>query len=108
MQKPTQSKPGDGGRRAYRFTAVVTQPARREAMKLVSELALDRLPDRKGKIHLLITADDARRLLERGARVELLSISPIAPLSPALILTDEAASADLERRLKGIPRRGGA
>ena len=108
MKKTTQSQSGDNSRRPYRFTAVVTKPARRDAMRVVSELGLDRLPDRNGKIHLLIAADDARRLLERGVRVELISVSPVVPLSPPLILTDEAARADLERRLKGVPRAGGA
>ena len=108
MQKPTQSESRDNSHRSYRFTALVTKPARREAMQVVSELGLDRLPDRGGKIHLLITADDARRLLERGVRVELLSVNPIAPLDPSLVFTDEAARADLERRLKGVPRAGGS
>jgi hypothetical protein len=66
MQKPTQSQSRENQRRSYRFTAVVTKPARREAMRVVSELGLDRLPDRDRKIHLLITADDARWLLERS------------------------------------------
>jgi hypothetical protein len=108
MQKPMQSQSKENDRRPYRFTAVVTKPARREAMRVVSELGLDRLPDRDRKLHLLITADDARRLLERGVQVELLSVNPVAPLDPSLILTDEAARADLERRLKGVPRAGGA
>lgn len=108
MQKPTQSQSRENDRRSYRFTAVVTKPVRREAMRVVSELGLDRLPDRDRKIHLLITADDARRLLERGVQVELLSVNPVAPLNPSLILTDEAAREDLERRLKGVPRAGGA
>src|SRR4029077_903782 len=106
MQKPTQSDPNN--RQPCRFTAVVTHPPRREAMRLISELGLDRLPDRNGKIHLLISADDARRLLERGLRVELISVSPVGPLSRSSILTDEAARADLERRLKDVPRPGGA
>jgi hypothetical protein len=108
MQKTTQSESKGNDRPSYRFTAVVTKPARREAMRVVSELGLDRLPDRGGKIHLLITADDARRLLERGVQVELLSVTPVAPLNPSLVFTDEAARADLARRLKGVPREGGA
>jgi len=106
MPKPRQ--PESNNRPSYRFAAIVTQPGRREAMRVISELGLDRLPDREGKLHLLIAPDDARRLLEHGARVELLSVTPVAPLSPALILTDEAAGADLERRVKGVPRAGGA
>ncbi len=106
MQKPRQSE--SNSRQPYRFTAVVTQPARHEAMRVISELGLDRLPDRNGKPHLLLAPDDARRLLERGVRVELISVSPVAPLGPSLILTEEAARADLERRLKGVPRAGGA
>jgi hypothetical protein len=108
MQKTTQSDSRDNDRRSYRFTAVVTKPARREAMRVVSELGLDRLPDRGGKIHLLITADDARRMLERGVQIELLSVNPVAPVNPSVVFTDEAARTDLERRLKGVPRAGGA
>ena len=99
MQKPKQ--------RPYRFTAVVTWPARREALRVISELGLDRLPDRSGKLHLLIGADDARRLLERGVRIELRSVTPVGPLSPSLVFSDDAAHADLERRLKGVRRGGG-
>lgn len=102
---PTKST--DNGRDSYRFTAVVTKPARREAMRIVSELGLDRLPDRGGKIHILITTDDVRRLLEHGVQIELLSINPIQPLNPSLAFTDESARGDLERRLRGVPRKGG-
>ena len=108
MQDPIQAGSQAGSQQSARFSAVVTRPARREALAIVSELGLDRLPDLQGKIHLLLTAGDAERLVQRGVQVELLSVTPVAPLDPKLVFSDEAARADLERRLKGVPRKGGA
>ena len=49
-------------------------------MLAAAELDLDRLPDADGKVKLLLTADDARRLLEQGYEVHLTAAIPVAPL----------------------------
>ena len=91
-----------------RFHATVLVDSRRTGVALVSELALDRLPDREGMIQVLITAEEARRLLDRGVELQLHSAVPVAPLDKRLILVDEQAKQALEKRLKGVARKGGA
>ena len=91
-----------------RFHATVLVDSRHKGVALVSELALDRLPDRKGRIQVLITADEARRLLDRGVELQLHSAVPVAPLDKRVILTDEQAKQALEKRLEGVTRQGGA
>jgi len=90
-----------------RFHATVLVDSRPKGLALVSELGLDRLPDDKGMIQVLITPDEARRLLDRGVQLQLHSALPVAPLDERLILTDKQAKQALEKRLKGVPRQGG-
>ncbi len=97
-----------GSPESFRFHATVIVDSRAKGIALVSELGLDRLPDRKGKIQVLITAEEARRLLDGGAQLQLHSAVAVAPLDKSLILTDEEAKQALEKRLKGVPRKGGA
>jgi hypothetical protein len=91
----------------FRFHATVLVDSRTKGIALVSQLALDRLPDRKGKIQVLITAEEARRLLDRGAQLQLHSAVAVAPLDKSVVFTDEEARQALEKRLKGVPRKGG-
>jgi hypothetical protein len=60
---------------------------------------LDRMPDRRGRLRVLITADECVRLLDLGYEVRLHRHHPIQPLDPKLIATDEAVSRWLEERL---------
>ena len=79
----------------------------RKAVLAAAELDLDRLPDADGKVKLLLTADDARRLLEQGFEVHLTAAIPVAPLDKKEILTDEQAMRWLEQQVKGLPKKGG-
>lgn len=90
-----------------RFLATLPTAARTQVLAAVAELGLDRLPDARGRIQLLISADDARRLLDKGIEVHLHAAIPVAPLEKRLILSDEQARNALEKRLKGVPRKGG-
>lgn len=90
-----------------RFEATLGNTARAKAMVAASQLDLDRLPDHRGEVRLLISADDARRLLEQGFEVHLKAAVPVAPLPKSLVMSDERAAGWLEAQLKGIPRQRG-
>jgi hypothetical protein len=90
-----------------RFEATLGPTPHRKAVLAASELDLDRLPDAQGKVKLLLTADDARRLLEQGYEVHLTAAIPVAPLDQKRIMTDEQAKRWFEQQVKGIPKKGG-
>ncbi len=90
----------------FRYSASIPAGNRAKSLQVVSELGLDRLPDSKGKIQLLLSPNDLRRLLERGQPVLLHAILPVAPLDPNLVHSEEAFKARLEQRLRSIGRKG--
>lgn len=89
-----------------RFEATLGPTPRRRAVAAAAEFDLDRLPDADGKVKLLLTADDARRLLEQGYEVRLTAAIPVGPLDQKRIMTDEQAKRWLEQQVKGIPKKG--
>lgn len=90
-----------------RFEATLGPTPHRKALSAAAELDLDRLPDADGKVKVLLTADDARRLLEQGYEVHLTAAIPVAPLDQKRIMTDKYAKRWLEQQVKGIPKKGG-
>ena len=92
---------------SVRFEATLGATSHRKAVLAAAELDLDRLPDADGQVKLLLTADDARRLLEHGYEVHLTAAIPVAPLDPKRIMTDQYAKRWLEQQVKGIPKKGG-
>jgi hypothetical protein len=97
----------EDGSQVIRFEATLGSANHAKALAAAASLALDRLPDVQRKVRLLITADDARRLLERGFEVHLHTAAVLAPLDRRLILSDRQAQEELEARLKGVRRKGG-
>ena len=87
-----------------RFEATLGAAPRAKAMKAASALNLDRLPDAKGEVTLLLSPDDARRLLEQGFEVHLKAAHPIAPLPKERVMSDTQAQRWLEEQVKGLPR----
>ena len=87
-----------------RFEATLGATPHAKAVKAASLLDLDRLPDAKGAVTLLVSADDARRLLEQGYEVHLKAAIPVAPLAKDRVMSDERAKSWLEEQVKGIPR----
>jgi hypothetical protein len=69
---------------------------------------VDRIPDPEGAVRILATVDDLVRLVDRGLEVTLKRALPVRPLASELITGDKALRAWLERRLKGIKRKGGS
>jgi len=106
MAKQTRSADYPPNSSALRFEATLGPAPRSKALEVASALALDRLPDVDRKVRLLITADDARKLLDRGYEVHLLAAYPVAPLRASLIFSDEAATDWLDKQLKSVAPKG--
>jgi hypothetical protein len=98
MQQRSQDQP------EVRFEATVHGKSRAAAARAVAEFDLDRVPDRKGVVRVLITAEDAARLLEAGYEVRLFNVLPVQPLDPSLVMDDKAAQAWLESQTRGLRR----
>ncbi|HEV7241000.1 MAG TPA: hypothetical protein VGQ36_17305 [Thermoanaerobaculia bacterium] len=68
----------------------------------IAQLDIDRVPDPKGLIRALLTADDCVRLLNLGFEVRLHHAHPIRPLDRALIETDESVRRWVSEKLHGL------
>ena len=100
-----------GPARQVRFEATIHPGRKARSANWIDELNVDRVPDSKGLIRALLTADDCVRLLDQGLEVRLHSAHPIRPLDPRLIETDESVRRWLDERLQRIdraPRPGGS
>ncbi len=87
-----------------RFEATILPGAQQLSLARVAEFDLDRIPDPDDQVRVLITAEDAERLLEQGFEVRLLRAQPVRPLDPALIANDADVDAWLHRQTAGIER----
>lgn len=105
-QPPRSAPPRVTQATSVRFEATLGPTPYAKALSAAAELDLDRLPDVDGKVKLLLTADDAHRLLEQGYEVHLTAALPVAPLNPKLIMTDKQAQSWLEQQVKGLPKKG--
>ena len=72
----------------------------------MDQLRVDRVPDPKGELRALLTADDCVRILEQGFDIHLHHAHHVRPLDPALIATDEAVARWLKDQLQGIDQPG--
>ena len=90
----------------YRLSATLVARDREKALKAVSELGLDRVPDAGRQIRLLLWPDEVHLLLARGFEVLLHRSIPVAPLDFKLIRADKEVQTGLTRRLRGV-RKGG-
>ena len=91
-----------------RFEATVHPGEKERALARVADLDLDRVPDPRGDVRLLVTADELAQLLDEGFEVRLHRTIRPQPLSPDLVVSDEEAVAWLEERVQGIPREEGS
>lgn len=69
-----------------------------------AELDLDRVPDPKGRIRVLIEPQQIHALVAAGVEVRLHRAVPIQPVDSRLVLDDDSARAWLDRRLEGLER----
>jgi hypothetical protein len=91
-----------------RFEATILPGAQMLSGARVADLDLDRIPDSEGAVRVLITAEDAERLLEQGFEVRLLRAHAVRPLDPALISDDADVQAWLDEQTAGIDRAAGS
>ncbi len=96
-----RSRPG------IRFEATVHPGEEQPSLDQVADLDLDRVPDPEGRVRLIVTSEDAARLVELGYEVRLLWALPVRPLDRALVADDSGTRAWLEDRVRGIERQGG-
>jgi hypothetical protein len=94
--------------REARYEATLHRGERHVNLKEVPALDLDRVPGAAGEVRVLISLEDAARLVEMGFEVRLLRAHPTRPLDAALIPEDDAAQGWLEERVRGIERKGGS
>ena len=87
-----------------RFEAVVHPGEREQPLERVADLDLDRVPDPEGGVRVLITADEAEQLLERGYEVRLVRAHRAQPFDRSLVMDEDAARAWLDDRTRGIRR----
>ncbi len=100
------SKPGRSEQ--VRFEAALHRGERQAELKEIATLDLDRLPGPPEEVRVLLTIDEAARLVQRGFEVHLLKAHPVQPLDGALVATDDAVEQWLEERVQGIERQGGS
>jgi hypothetical protein len=104
-QQPTGPRPRSA---STRFEATVHAGDQEQTLEGVADLDLDRVPDPAGGVRLIVTADEAAELVERGYEVHLLRALPVQPLDDALITEDDDVRAWLEDQVRGIDRREGS
>ncbi len=105
---PDQSDDRRSRDSGLRFDVTMPTKDRAAAIEMVTALDLDRLPDRDGDVHLLITLDEAAMLVENGYEVHLSAALHAAPLDPSLVMDDKDSMAWLEAQVDGIPRQAGS
>lgn len=104
-KQPTGPRPRSAN---TRFEATVHAGDQGQTLDGVADLDLDRVPDPEGGVRLLVTADEAAQLVERGYEVHLLRALPVAPLDDALVAEDDDVRAWLEDQVRGIDRHEGS
>ena len=90
--------------RKVRFEATIHPGRKARAPDWMDHLSVDRVPDPKGRVRALLSADDLERLLGEGFEIRLQHAHPVRPLNPELIETDDSAQRWLEDQLRNVPR----
>lgn len=107
MARKGGKAPAGAAGHVLRFEATVHQGAKERALARVADFDLDRVPDPRGDVRLLISADELAGLLDEGYEVRLYRTVRAEPLSPDLVVGDDEARRWLEERVQGIPRQEG-
>ena len=114
MEQRPQRNPGPSDRepaRKVRFEATIHAGprAKRDSwLEQLDRLDIDRLPDPKGEIRALVTAEDCVQLLDKGFEIHLYHAHPVRPLDPTMIETDESVRRRLDDELRGLNRATGS
>lgn len=94
-------QPASRGRRrkqrgSARFDATIHAGRGEKDLRRLDDMQLDRLPDRYGRVRVLVTAEECAQLLDLGYQVRLHGHQALEPLDPRLIATDESVQAWLD------------
>jgi len=84
------------------FEATIHAKSKDVNVDLIDRLDIDRVPDPKGQIRALLTADDCVRVLDLGFEVRLRHAHPVRPLDSSAIETDDSVRRWLEEKLRGL------
>ncbi len=68
----------------------------------LARLGLDRVPDPKGLMRVLLTAEDLARVIELGFEVRIQHAHPVRPLDRKLVARDDAVRRSLQEQLRGL------
>jgi hypothetical protein len=91
-----------------RFEVTVHGGTKQLALDAIADFDLDRVPDPAGGVRLLVTAEQAADLVERGYEVHLVQAHPVRPLDATLTMDDKTATAWLEEQVRDIERNEGS
>lgn len=94
-------------RDGLRFEATVHPGEEDRALARVADLDLDRVPDPRGDVRVLITPEELAALLDEGFEVRAYRTVRAEPLSPDLVVSNDEALRWLEERVQGIAREEG-
>jgi len=97
---PNDPEPG----RKVRFEATIHAGRKARIADLMNHLGIDRVPDPKGRVRALLTADECVGLLDQGFEIRLYHAHAVRPLDPSLIETDESVRLWLDEERRGINR----
>ena len=100
--------PGDSTPGGMRLEVTVHPGAEQRSLDRVYDLDLDRIPDPKGELRVLVTEEQLKELVARGYEVRQLKSYPVQPLDKSLIMDDETAVGAVERQLERLRQKGGA
>ena len=87
-----------------RFEAIIQPGVTDEPLARVMSMGLDRVPDERGDMRVLVTFEEVVRLLDRGYEVRLRRRLPVQPLDSALVMDDAEAERWMHDQLTGIAR----
>lgn len=108
MAKTSKKAAAGAAGHALRFEATVQAGARVRTLARVADLDLDRVPDPRGDVRVLASAEELARLLDEGYEVHLYGTVRAVPLDPGLVMDDDEAVRWLEEMVEGIPREEGS
>ncbi len=89
-----------------RLEVTVHPGAEQKSLDAVYDLDLDRIPDAKGELRILVTEEQLEELVARGYEVRQLKSYPVQSLDKSLIMDDETAVGAVEQQLKSLRQKG--
>lgn len=107
-KKKSGKAPPSAAGHEWRFEATVHPGEGERPLARVADLDLDRVPDPRREVRLLVNAEELADLLDQGYEVRLHRTVRPEPLSPELVVSDDDAVRWLEERVQGIPREEGS